>query len=190
MRTNFKMIFKFELADRARSHFWSSKAEQRSPERDVGSDDDEPEAVPSQSEEVLLPEPSQSPSASSDELDDELIDHDGYPTIDFNTTPPPQPMTADDWATAAKESLEGVQYVREKYPTENLVYLAAALRKDPVHVEAGDKIVIVEEVTEFIVRVRVVGKDEVGLLPAWNTEDPLQRIARLNMRFNEVVRGQ
>lgn len=47
--------------------------------------------------------------------------------------------------------------------------------------------IVLDEITEHALRVRVVETGEVGLLPAWDIEGALERLARLNMEFNEAV---
>lgn len=60
--------------------------------------------------------------------------------------------------------------------------------REPVQVEEGERVVVLDEVSEFAVRVRVLRTGAVGVVPAWNVEGALERLARLNMMFNEVVR--
>ena len=52
---------------------------------------------------------------------------------------------------------------------------------------ADERVVLLDEVSEFAVRVRVCRTGEVGLLPAWNVEGALERLARLNMVLDEQV---
>ena len=91
------------------------------------------------------------------------------------------------WATAARESAEGIHYVREKFPNENLTYLSQPFRREPITVEADDRVVALEELSEYAVRVRLLRDGSVGIVPSWNIEDALERLARLNMEFNEIV---
>jgi len=48
-------------------------------------------------------------------------------------------------------------------------------------------VIVLDEITEHALRVRVVETGEVGLLPAWDIEGALERLARLNMEFNEAA---
>ncbi|KAF7789138.1 hypothetical protein EIP86_000074 [Pleurotus ostreatoroseus] len=103
-------------------------------------------------------------------------------------SPDPTPDRADpplQWQTAAQDSLDGVHYTREAFPTAGLSYLAAPFSREPLTVPADERVVLLDEVSEFAVRVRVCRTGEMGLLPAWNVEGALERLARLNMLLNE-----
>lgn len=102
---------------------------------------------------------------------------------------PPSPLALSEltWETAAKDSAEGVHYVREGFPSESSTYLAAPFRKEPIAVAAGDRVAVLEELSEYAVRVRSLRDGAVGVVPTWNIEDALERLARLNMELNEIV---
>jgi len=74
----------------------------------------------------------------------------------------------------------------DKFPSD-MAYIADPFKKEPLEVESGERVELLEELPNFVMRVRVVRKGIVGLLPAWNLEDPFERLARLNMEFNEAV---
>lgn len=109
-------------------------------------------------------------------------------TLDLESPyPSPQGLSELSWVTAAKDSAEGIHYVREKFPNENLTYLSQPFRREPITVDAGDKVAVLEELSEYAVRVRSLRDGAVGVVPSWNIEDALERLARLNMEFNEIV---
>lgn len=106
---------------------------------------------------------------------------------DLIPSPPAAAFFALSWATAANDALEGIHYVRERFPNDNTSYLPAPFRNEPLEVEEGDKVVILDEVSEFIIRVRLLRTDTVGVVPTWNVEGALERLARQNMELNEIV---
>ena len=108
-------------------------------------------------------------------------------TLDTAAAPPALDLTRESWRTAAKESAEGVHYVRERFPGENVTYLSHPFRLEPILVLPNDKVVVLDEISEYAVRVRLLRDGGVGIIPSWNVEDPLERLARLNMEFNEIV---
>ena len=73
--------------------------------------------------------------------------------------------------------------------------LAAWLRRmlptpaavQPIQVEPNERVAILDEVSDFAVRVRKLDDGAIGIVPAWDIEDPLERLARKNMEFNEIV---
>ena len=65
--------------------------------------------------------------------------------------------------------------------------MAENYKKEPVYVDSGDKVLIKEELPNFVMRVKVLKDGQEGLMPAWNVEDPFERLARLNMEYNEAV---
>jgi len=103
---------------------------------------------------------------------------------DFDDLPTTPLLT---WAAAAQDALEGIQYVREKFPNDNTTFLPGPFRREPLSIEQGDKVVILDEVSEHAIRVKLLRTDAIGVIPAWNVEDPLERLARQNMELNEIV---
>lgn len=93
------------------------------------------------------------------------------------------------WATAAEDASNGIQYIKERFPGDNIPYLPTPFRQEPIKVEPDDKVVVLDEVTEHAVRVRLVKTGEVGIIPNWTVEDPLEKLARQNMLWNEIVSG-
>ena len=93
------------------------------------------------------------------------------------------------WASAAEDASNSVQYVKEKFPGENIPYLPSPFRQEPIKVEVDDKVVVLDEVSEHAVRVKLVRTGEVGIVPMWNVEGPFERLARQNMLWNEIVSG-
>ena len=100
---------------------------------------------------------------------------------------PPLDLTHMSWRTAAQEAAEGVHYVRERFPGEGTTYLSMPFRREPIQVEMNDRVLVLDELSEYAVRVRLLRTGEVGIVPSWDIEDPLERLARLNMEFNEIV---
>ncbi|CAL1712875.1 unnamed protein product [Somion occarium] len=95
-------------------------------------------------------------------------------------------MQSSAWQIAHRETLEGLQYVMEKFPTEGVSYLSQQYAQEPLEVQEGDKVIILDDVSDFTLRVKVLHTDTIGLLPSWNIETPLERLARLNMMQNEI----
>lgn len=95
--------------------------------------------------------------------------------------------TAFTFVIAAAEAKEGIHYTLEQYPMEGQTYFAAPFSKEPIKVVDNERVVILEEVNDYAVRVRKVSTGEVGVIPTWNTEGALERLARLNMIFNEAA---
>ncbi|OBZ71704.1 Mitochondrial phosphate carrier protein [Grifola frondosa] len=96
----------------------------------------------------------------------------------------PPPLT---WRTAAADAIAGIHYTLEAFPSSPYILRGPPFSREPVDVEAGERIVLIEEVGEHAVRVRVVRTGMVGLVPAWNVEGALERLARINMAFNEAT---
>lgn len=106
------------------------------------------------------------------------------PTLSDFALPP-----ADPWRTAAAEAAAGIHYTVDQYPTPGQPF-APPLRDEPLTVGPDTRVVPLEEGTSHgrhHIRVRVLETGEAGLLPAWNVEGALERLARLNMEFNEAV---
>ncbi|KAH9941056.1 hypothetical protein B0H21DRAFT_554589 [Amylocystis lapponica] len=97
------------------------------------------------------------------------------------TLPAPPPPPA--WATDAHA---GIHYVLERFPTEGAFCIAPPFSQEPLQVDAGERVAVLEEVGEHALRVRRLRTGEVGLVPAWDVEGALERLARINMELNEV----
>ncbi|CCM03562.1 uncharacterized protein FIBRA_05698 [Fibroporia radiculosa] len=91
------------------------------------------------------------------------------------------------WSTAAYEAAAGIHYVLEPFPPVGSTVIGPPYRNEPLRVDADAQILVLEEVGEHALRVRVVETGEIGLLPAWDIEGALERLARLNMEFNEAA---
>ncbi|KAI1793267.1 hypothetical protein LXA43DRAFT_233316 [Ganoderma leucocontextum] len=94
----------------------------------------------------------------------------------------PPPLT---WRNAAQDALAGICYTRDAFPSSN--FLPPPFSREPVIVEAGERVEFLEEFDEYAVRVRVLRTDVVGLIPTWNTEGALERLTRMNTAFNEAA---
>lgn len=108
-------------------------------------------------------------------------------SLTLNAPPPLPEVQPMSWRDAAAEAAEGVHYVKERFPSEHVTYLSPPFRKEPIQVEVNDKVILLDEVSDFAVRVRRVADGTVGVVPAWDIEDPLERLARMNMELNEIV---
>ncbi|KAI0089267.1 hypothetical protein BDY19DRAFT_993483 [Irpex rosettiformis] len=91
------------------------------------------------------------------------------------------------WTSAAEDVANGIQYVKERFPGDNIPYLPTPFRQEPIKVEVNDKVVVLDEVSEHAVRVRLVRTGEVGIVPMWNVEGPFEKLARQNMLWNEIA---
>ncbi|GJE98488.1 hypothetical protein PsYK624_147200 [Phanerochaete sordida] len=108
-------------------------------------------------------------------------------SLSLNAPPPLPEVRPMSWRDAAAEAAEGIHYVKERFPSEHVSYLSPPFRKEPIQVEPNEKVVLLDEVSDFAVRVRKLDDGTVGVVPAWDIEDPLERLARLNMELNEIV---
>jgi hypothetical protein len=108
-------------------------------------------------------------------------------TLNTAPVPPPIDLTRLSWSTAAQDAAEGVHYVRERFPGENVTYLSQPFRQAPIQVEVDDKVLVLDEISEYAIRVRLLRNGSEGIMPSWDVEDPLERLARMNMEFNEIV---
>ena len=95
----------------------------------------------------------------------------------------PPPLT---WRTAFQDAKAGICYTKDSFPSSS--FLPPPFSREPVKVEAAERVEILEEVDDYAVRVRVLRTGDVGLIPAWNTEGALERLTRINTAFNEAVR--
>ncbi|KAI0686482.1 hypothetical protein BC835DRAFT_1309475 [Cytidiella melzeri] len=108
----------------------------------------------------------------------------GYDIVDDYASPAP-PSNAS-WETVAADARDGIHYVREHFP-KDIPFLPTPFRQEPLTVEPDDKVVILSEVSEFAIRVRLLRTNQVGIIPAWNVEEPLEKLARRNMELNEIA---
>ncbi|KZT11915.1 uncharacterized protein LAESUDRAFT_719857 [Laetiporus sulphureus 93-53] len=90
------------------------------------------------------------------------------------------------WETAAADAAAGVHYVMETFPVPGSM-VGPPFRNEPIQVNTGARVVVLDEVGDHALRVRALDTDNVGLLPRWNVEGALERLARLNMEFNEAA---
>lgn len=141
-----------------------------------------------------------SPASSSSLLPDAFS-----PSSSFSSDCPLSPLSSDlalpsshppsqhqhqseAWRTAAREAADGVHYTLEPFPSPGSTVLPPPFRDEPLQVAGGARVALLDEVGQHTVRVRLLdGGGAVGLLPAWNLEGALERLARLNMEFNEAV---
>ncbi|KAI0769047.1 hypothetical protein BD413DRAFT_614080 [Trametes elegans] len=89
------------------------------------------------------------------------------------------------WRTAAQDARAGIYYTKDDFPSSS--FLPPPFSREPVQVQAGERVELLVEVDEWSVRVRVLRTGKVGLIPAWNTEGALDRLTRLNTAFNEAA---
>lgn len=171
-------VFFLDLVDREED-LWSSSSPQ-------------PQQVPFQTIHIASDPPSpanpvfEASSSNLDDKDKRTADDHLHPSP--SASPTPRQTTAHEWQVAAQENLDGVHYTRERFPSDAISYLATTFAREPVQVEQNERVLILDEVNEFALRVRVLRNGAVGVIPAWNVEGALERLARLNMMFNEVVR--
>ncbi|KAH8104700.1 hypothetical protein BXZ70DRAFT_922048 [Cristinia sonorae] len=92
-----------------------------------------------------------------------------------------------DFASAQRDADNGILYISDTYPTDSLAYVPDQFKNEPVHVLSGDRIELVEELPGYAMRIKVLRTGKVGLMPSWNVEDPFERLARLNMEYNEAT---
>ncbi|TFK80836.1 hypothetical protein K466DRAFT_364342 [Polyporus arcularius HHB13444] len=112
------------------------------------------------------------------------------PISSSSTSPPssskmmysPPPLT---WSNAFQDAKAGIHYVKDAFPTSR--FLPPPFSREPVSVEPGDRVEVLEEIDEYAVRVRVLRTGAVGLIPIWNTEGALERLTRINTAFNEAA---
>ncbi|KAI0755156.1 hypothetical protein C8Q80DRAFT_415526 [Daedaleopsis nitida] len=94
----------------------------------------------------------------------------------------PPPLT---WRTAFQDAKAGIHYTKDAFPTST--FLPPPFSREPVQVEAGDRVEILDEIDDYAVRVHVLRTGVVGLIPLWNTEGALERLTRINTAFNEAA---
>lgn len=86
---------------------------------------------------------------------------------------------------AEEDESAHVQYITETYPVDQTI--PDHFKLEPVRVEKGDRVAVIQELPNFTFRVKVLKDGQEGLLPAWALEEPQERLARINMEFNEAV---
>ncbi|KAL7280080.1 hypothetical protein ACG7TL_006495 [Trametes sanguinea] len=89
------------------------------------------------------------------------------------------------WRTAAQDAKAGVHYTKDDFPSSS--FLPPPFSREPVEVQAAERVELLDEVDEYAVRVRVLRTGKVGLIPAWNIEGALDRLTRINTAFNEAA---
>ncbi|KAI0352665.1 hypothetical protein OH77DRAFT_779035 [Trametes cingulata] len=89
------------------------------------------------------------------------------------------------WRTAAQDAKAGIYYTKDEFPSSS--FLPPPFSREPVQVQAGERVELLEEVDEYAVRVKVLRTGKTGLIPAWNTEGALDRLTRINTAFNEAA---
>ncbi|KAI0822024.1 hypothetical protein BC628DRAFT_714612 [Trametes gibbosa] len=89
------------------------------------------------------------------------------------------------WRTAAQDAKAGIYYTKDEFPSSS--FLPPPFSREPVRVQGGERVELLDEVDEYAVRVRVLRTGETGLIPAWNTEGALDRLTRMNTAFNEAA---
>ncbi|KAH9846118.1 hypothetical protein C2E23DRAFT_891182 [Lenzites betulinus] len=110
------------------------------------------------------------------------------PPLASTSTPAPTEKyvaPALTWRTAAHDAKAGIFYTKEAFPSSS--FLPPPFSREPVRVQGGERVELLEEVDEYAVRVRVLRTGETGLIPAWNTEGALDRLTRINTAFNEAA---
>ncbi|KAI0953290.1 hypothetical protein AcW1_007545 [Taiwanofungus camphoratus] len=118
------------------------------------------------------------------------------PGLSPPTSPPLSPSSSStsgassppaSWASIASEAAAGIHYVREAFPSPDAACVPPPFSREPLKVDVGARVVLLEEVGDHALRVRDEGSGAVGLIPVWNVEGALERLARLNMEFNEAA---
>ncbi|KAI9058167.1 hypothetical protein FKP32DRAFT_1614688 [Trametes sanguinea] len=89
------------------------------------------------------------------------------------------------WRTAAQDAKAGIHYTKDDFPSSS--FLPPPFSREPVEVQAAERVELLDEVDEYAVRVRVLRTGKVGLIPAWNIEGALDRLTRINTAFNEAA---
>ncbi|CDO71711.1 hypothetical protein BN946_scf184915.g55 [Trametes cinnabarina] len=89
------------------------------------------------------------------------------------------------WRTAAQDARAGIHYTKDQFPSSS--FLPPPFSREPVEVQAAERLELLDEVDEYAVRVRVLRTGKIGLIPAWNLEGALDRLTRINTAFNEAA---
>lgn len=137
--------------------------------------------------------------------DPPVMDFDALETIlsddedDNDLTPTPSVCLSSTVSSISSHSLEGsiptitvitpdteISYARDSYSPSLISHLLPPhfTEREFVNVLEGDALVVVDELTEYLWVVRVCRTEMVGMIPAWNVEGELERIARINMELN------
>jgi len=82
-----------------------------------------------------------------------------------------------------------ISYARDSYSPSAITHLLPPHLTEAqfVTVLQGDALAVIQELTDYLWIVRVCRTDAVGIIPAWNVEGELERVARLNMEVNGRV---
>lgn len=99
----------------------------------------------------------------------------------FLPLPPTSPFLL-----ALHDEAQNVQYVLEAFPSTGQPSIAPPFSREPLVVRAGERVRVLEDVGEFAVRVEVCETGQRGLVPPWDLERPLERLARVNKEWNEA----
>lgn len=138
---------------------------------------------------------SPTPSSSSSSLSSSSSSSTGAlsPTLSDFALPP-----TDPWRTAFAEAAAGIYYTTQAVPQYGAI-IPPALADEMLTLSANVRIVLLEDLDRVRdpgrgsylnhIRVRVLDTGETGVTPAWNAEDAVERLARLNTDFNEAVSG-
>ena len=65
---------------------------------------------------------------------------------------------------AAQDAMVGIYYTKDSFPSSS--FLPPPFSREPVTVEAGDRVELLEEIDEYAVRVRVL--DKMKSIKRWN----------------------
>ncbi|OCH92847.1 hypothetical protein OBBRIDRAFT_833126 [Obba rivulosa] len=110
------------------------------------------------------------------------------PSPAYSQSAPEQPSSPLlTWSVAAAEARDGIHYTLERWPSQGSVCMSPLFNREPIAVEAGQRIRILADMNDYAIRVRILDTGNTGLIPSWNVEGALERLARLNMAFNEAV---
>lgn len=140
-------------------------------------------------------------SSSTNSLDS--LDDDPTPTSSICIPSPAKPAPAISTSTHERE----ISYARDPYSASSISHLLPShLKEDQfVNVSEGDALIVLQELTEFLwseyrcfsisdpdltrcTVVKVCRTETIGIIPAWNVEGELERVARINMELNGRVR--
>ena len=156
--------------------------------RDIGLSQSTPSSatiIPSQSPPTV--EPHNAPSHGPSD-----IGNDDYAGNDFDAASVVDSDTASVFTQeeALAAAAEGIHYVTEQYPAENST-MSPTFQKEPVSLEKDDRVLLLDEVqiSPYMTAMRVKSEKtgQTGLVPGWVVEGALERLARMNMAFNEAV---
>ncbi|TCD65264.1 hypothetical protein EIP91_002928 [Steccherinum ochraceum] len=122
-------------------------------------------------------------SSASSSTDDEPEPEPDTPSLALASAWGPPTLTI---AQANQDERDEIQYIMEDFP-QDLSCLAEHYQRDPIYVKGGDRVRVLAFMENYAVRIRREANGSTGLVPAWNLEDPHERLARLNMEYNEAL---